>query len=124
MPARVVVRVVLDHLTAGLVAIRPRERLPPASWNVVLGLGVRIVERCVLHCCAAVCSLSVVVVVAVAVLFVPCSPARVVVRVVLGHLGHMALDHACRMPLTGANIVAIEAEIAAGPATPTVKSLL
>ena len=34
---------------------------------------------------------------------------------VLGHLKGMALGHECEMPLTGAKIAAIEAEIAVGP---------
>ena len=46
----------------------------------------------------------------------PCSPGRVVVCFVLGIFRGMALGHTYRTPLTGANMAAIEAEIAAGPA--------
>ena len=44
----------------------------------------------------------------------PCSPARVDLCVVLGHLRDVALGYVCRMRLTGAKIAAIEIEIAAG----------
>ena len=58
-------------------------------------------------CCCCCCS-----VVAVVYFFVS---ARDVVRVVSTILRDMALCRACGMRLAGANIAAIEAEIAAGP---------
>lgn len=44
----------------------------------------------------------------------PCSPARVVIRVVIGHLRGMGLGYQCEMALTCAINSAIEAEIPTG----------